>query len=243
MVAVTLGAAADLLARQIPFAYERSLAERMTPPGPLEEHDLALTALADRLVAVMALPPEMTLNLHRVDDDAVNAGASLGGNVLVFRGLIERMPSENALAMVLAHEIAHIKLRHPVRSLGRGLVVALAASALFGVDADGAASTLMQGTGTLALLGFSRAQEREADALAIAAVNALYGHVGGAVDAYRVLLDAVDGEEPPPMLSTHPHTAERIATLEAFTAASGIATRAPQPLGAEFLGPGAALPE
>ena len=47
-----------------------------------------------------------------------NAYATLGGNIILTRELINSMSSENALSMVLAHEIAHIKHRDPIRSAG-----------------------------------------------------------------------------------------------------------------------------
>lgn len=224
-----LGLAADALSVRIPFAYEASIADSVAPDTEPSPQQAAIATLAARLSAVMTLPEGMTVSVHYVDDDVVNAGATLGGNVLVYRGLVERMPSENALAMVLAHEIAHIKHRHPIRSLGRGLVVMLAMAAVLGVEGDGAA-TLLQGTGTLALLGFSRAQESDADADAIAAVQALYGHVGGALDAYRALLEAHGESEPPAVLATHPHMDERIAELEEITARAGLAAGTPRAL-------------
>ncbi|MEC9410786.1 MAG: M48 family metalloprotease, partial [Pseudomonadota bacterium] len=46
--------------------------------------------------------------------DAANAFATSGGNIHVTRGLLDAVNSENGLAMVLAHEYAHIELRHPV---------------------------------------------------------------------------------------------------------------------------------
>ena len=230
---ITLGAAADQLAGTIPFDYERRLAGELADPGDATPADAALRRLTSELAAVMDLPEGMTVHVTVVDEDIVNAGASLGGELIVYRGLLEKMPSENALALVLAHEIAHVKHRHPIRALGRGMVVALAGAVLLGVDADGAASSLLQGAGTLTLLGFSRAQEREADADAIAAVNAHYGHVGGALEAYEVLLAEAGGREPPQMLSTHPHTGERIERLRRIADEAGYVERPPRALPAD----------
>ena len=230
-----LGLAADAVSERIPFAHELSLARSLAPEDEPSTRQAALTAFAGRLSAVMALPDDMVVNVHYVDEDIVNAGATLGGHVLVYRGLIEHMPSENALAMVLAHEIAHTRHRHPIRSLGRGLVVALAMAAMFGVEGDGAASALLQGSGTLALLGFSRAQGSAADADAIAAVHALYGHAGGALDAYRALLEIQGPLGPPAVLATHPHMDTRIAVLEDIALHAAYASGTPRPLPAALL--------
>ncbi len=65
----------------------------------------------------------MAVTAHYVTDDTINAFATLGGHLMVYQGLMRRMPGENALANVIGHEIGHVKLRHPVSSMGRGLVI------------------------------------------------------------------------------------------------------------------------
>lgn len=51
--------------------------------------------------------------------------ATPGGHVIIYRGLLEKIPNENTLVMLLGHEIGHIKLRHPVKALGKGVVIGL----------------------------------------------------------------------------------------------------------------------
>ena len=64
--------------------------------------------------------------MHYDASDTVNAFATLGGHVVIYRGLLEKLPNENVVAMVVAHEIAHIKHRDPVAALGRGVAITLA---------------------------------------------------------------------------------------------------------------------
>ena len=87
---------------------------------------------------------------------------------------------ENALAMVIAHEMAHIKHRHPVMALGRGVVIGLFLASLSGFNGDRVVGRIVNNTGMLTLLKFNRDQEREADRTALAAVAGNYGHVAGA---------------------------------------------------------------
>ena len=218
---VLLGLSADWMAARIPFAYEQQLVERFTPdeadaPGA-GQRQLYLQSLADRLAALMDLPEGMTITVHYQDDDLVNAGATLGGHVLMYRGLVERMPHENALAMVLAHEIAHIKLRHPVRSLGRGMVLAVAIAALTGASGNSLGSSFVGEAGLLTALNFSRDQEAAADAAGQAAVVALYGHASGSADLFGILLEE---ERATPLaasrmrfLRSHPLSEDRIAAM------------------------------
>lgn len=218
---VLLGFSADWLAARIPFEYEQQLAEQLAPAdagGPgAEQRRAYLQALADKLAARMALPEAMDIRVHYQDEDVINAGATLGGHVIMFRGLIERMPNENALAMVLAHEIAHIKLRHPVRSLGRGAVLAVTIAALTGATGNSLGSVLVGEAGLLTALDFSRDQEAAADAEGLAAVAALYGHANGSTDLFEVLLeeerDAPLAASQISFLRSHPLGEDRIDAM------------------------------
>ena len=130
---LVLSLLASWLVKFVPFSVEQQLAQQVITQLPAQQQtdkhqqiQTYLQQLADRLVANAPLPEGMSITVHYVDDDTVNAAATLGGHVLMFRGLLERLPNENALAMVMAHEIAHVRHRDPMMSLGRGVVVATA---------------------------------------------------------------------------------------------------------------------
>ena len=224
VIVLILSLSADYLTRYVPFRYEQSLAqsfdEQFNKP---HEFDGVLGPLGDKLAVAMELPKDIEITVHYADEDVVNAFATFGGHVMIYRGLVEKLESENALAMVLAHEIAHIKHRHPIRTLGRGAVVMLALLAFAGVQGGDLVGDVAGNAGSLTLLGFSRAQESEADASALDAVQRVYGHTAGALDLYDVLLDEHEkaGLTIPVFLSTHPLTTERIATLRALARERG----------------------
>jgi predicted Zn-dependent protease len=170
----------------------------------------------------MQLPPGMVVQVHYAPDGIPNAFATLGGNVVFYRGLIEKFDSEDAVALVLAHEIAHAKLRHPASSLGRGIAVGLTLSLVSAGVGEGAAGGALQTAGTLPLLKYSRDQESDADAEALAALAAVYGHVGGARDAFSVMSRlGAPGVPQVAVLRTHPLTAERIAAVDRIAAERG----------------------
>lgn len=210
------------IAAWLPYRYERELADgvgaRLHSPARSAEAlaaERALNELAARLVREMALPEGMQVTVHYDDGDMVNAFATLGANVVVFRGLIAGMPDENALAMVLAHEIAHAKLRHPARALGRGVAVGIVLSVVSTGMGKSAAGNVLGPAGGLTLLSFSREQEREADEQALQALWRVYGHVGGASDVFRILSTANGRTESGriAMLTTHPLSDERIENI------------------------------
>ena len=169
-----------------------------------------MQALARELAAGMALPRGMTVDVHLVREDVPNAFATLGGHVLVTEGLYRRLPSENALAMVLAHELAHLRARDPIAAAGGGAALTLLLLALGG-DAEALAPQLAR----LVQLGYSRQAEARADEAAIAALLGHYGHAGGAAGLFEALADYDGaGRELPALLATHPADAARIARLQ-----------------------------
>lgn len=221
-VAGALAFGAQWLAPRVPFETERRVVERqaraLKDGGDVGRY---LQSLADRLAREQSLPAGMTVRVHYQDDAIVNAFASLGGNIVVFRGLIDAVPDENALAMVMAHEIAHVKHRHPAQALGRGLAFGVVLSVVSAAAGSSIASTLLGDAGLLTVLSFNRVQEEEADATALAALSAVYGHVGGAGALFDVLRERAGSAQPPKLLSSHPLTDDRIARIAALAAQRG----------------------
>lgn len=225
LVAVlALSLLAGQLARHVPFEQERALAGSLSrwlpeaPATPLHrERQQYLQQLADRLATAMDLPPEMTLTVHYSDSGTVNALATLGGHIVVFQGLIDTLPSENALAMVMAHEIAHIRHRHPIVAMGRGFAVMFALASLAGIG-DGAMQQWLTGVGMLPILSFSRSQEEQADADALQAMLRTYGHVGDAAAFFEDIARRQPMPEPLAIFSTHPGHEERIKRIREFSA-------------------------
>jgi predicted Zn-dependent protease len=230
--------------RYMPVSWENAMAAAVFESEAMEETaaddreiEAALQALADRLAANMDLPEDLRITVHYSDDEEINAFATLGGHVFVLRGLIERMPDENALAMVMGHEIAHAGNRDIMANLGGALLVQLVLGAVVGMSPE-TADGLIWGPNALLLRRFGRDAERAADRDGLAAVAATYGHVAGADAFFRLLLDEIGADlpqEPPEFLSTHPLTAGRIEDMgklarERGWALEGTATPLPRPL-------------
>jgi beta-barrel assembly-enhancing protease len=236
IVVLLVGWGARWLAPRLPFATEVSLARQWIDKPTLPEHaqhTAALQALARRVAAKMALPPGMELAVAYEPGALVNAYASLGGRIRVSEGLLRKLPSEDALAAVLAHEIAHVKHRHVAANAGRGIALSLLLSLLSADAGAEAAQALLGNMTSLALLRYSREQESEADDEAVAAVVALYGHAGGMVELFESLGGATsDIDQPIELLRSHPMTAARIDAVRARAASAGwpmTGTRQPMP--------------
>jgi predicted Zn-dependent protease len=228
VLAVALWYLGGALARYMPVSWENALADTVIgenvewggDAGTAVEAELQ--RLAGRLAAHMDLPEDMRLRVHYIDSEIVNAAAWLGGHVFVFRGLIARMPDENALAMVMGHEIAHAANRDAVANLGGALLLQLALGLVLG-SAPASLEQIAFGPNALILLRFSRDAERRADADALAALAGLYGHTAGSGTLFEMLLEMASerGGTAPELLSSHPLSENRIARLKRTAEARG----------------------
>ena len=202
----------------IPFAWEVRVMPQITAtkaPAPADIATLAqLRALATRVEAAMDLPPDMRIMVHFRNDPNINAFATLGGQVVVFSGLLDVLDSEEAVAALLAHEFAHVRERHVIQSATSGLLLQIIWAMTLG---DGVLGTAAGGIAGLPGLARTRAMEAEADAAALEASLALYGHAGG----YFALFEALDStmdrrrEGLPAFLKSHPDPDARMAAARA----------------------------
>ncbi|MBV1881073.1 MAG: M48 family metallopeptidase [Pseudomonadales bacterium] len=206
-------------AKAIPFEMEKKLAANAIFSADTEnlkssEFEKYLSTLANKLAKQQGLPEGMTITLHYSNQNIVNAFATLGGHIFVYRGLIDKLPHENALAMVIAHEIAHIRHRDPIIAMGRGATMMLILALFTGGDSAVAQQFLGQ-IGLVTALNFNREQELAADVVALETLQAYYGHVNGAEVLFEVLGEE-EGEVPLAFLSTHPMTQSRIDHVISF---------------------------
>lgn len=210
-----LGVGGGYLASKIPYEQEKRLAETYQEEATPQTELLAyLQQLADRVAAAMNLDETMKITIHYVDEPVDNAFATIGGNVFLYRGLLEKLPSENALAMLIAHEIAHVVHRDPIISVGQSAAISTGMMLLLG-NAD---SGILGSTGLLTQMNFSRDMESRADERGLKAVEHLYGHVKGALGLYQVLESISDATplSQPEFFSTHPESDTRLDELSAL---------------------------
>lgn len=115
----------------------------------------ALEAMAERLEAGSTRGPDR-LRLAALDINMFNAAALPGGHIVVFKTAITETENPDALAGVLAHEIAHVRRRHVTQALIRELGIG-ALIRLFAGDIGANAQQIVS-------LSYTRSNEAEADA-------------------------------------------------------------------------------
>lgn len=139
------------------------------------------------------------------DDSVLNAFCTPGGYIYVYTGLIRYLDSEDQLAGVLGHEIAHADLRHSTEQLTRSYGIRLLIQFFLG---DG--SLIGNMAGSLTDLSFSRGDETEAD---LQSVRYLYDtpYDPRGVARFFEKMEA-QGESMGPLvfLSTHPNPDNRV---------------------------------
>lgn len=142
-----------------------------------------------------------------VEDNKINAFATLGGFVYVNTGLIRAADNEAQLASTLAHEMGHIDRRHMVEGLKQAAITeGILTSA--GLERNAAVGLGVE----LALRRpNSRSHELEADRTGLALLTrANYAPIA-ATDFLKKLLDQPNNT--PDFLNTHPHPEARIRAL------------------------------
>jgi predicted Zn-dependent protease len=216
----------SFIAKRIPFSFETAVVSQLDNPfSEGKEHpemNEYLNSLAQRLSAEMPLPEGMAVMVHYESSDVFNAFATIGGNLLFYKGLLAEIQNENTLAMVMAHEIAHVFHRDPIAGLGGGVASSIALLALAG--SSGTAGSVLSNAGVLTSTQFTRKMEIAADREALHALYLNYGHVHGGAELFMVFSDNRDSaSDTDPgwfqrFLSTHPLDQDRIDNTEKLAA-------------------------
>lgn len=171
-----------------------------------------------------AIPPQpFTFNANVLVDGSLNAFAVPGGYVFVHTGLIMGLETEDQLAGVLAHELAHVTQRHVASRIERGQTVSLLSmlGVLAGVFVGGSAtSAVVSGSmaaGQSAMLNYSRSDETEADQMALQYLMKAGFDPNGLTKAFEIIRkkQMATGRDVPTYMSTHPDVNARINEMSA----------------------------
>lgn len=154
------------------------------------------------------------------EDDSLNAFAMPGGKVGVFTGLIELVDSDDELAAVIGHEIAHVLLRHGnqrmsaeiLRGIG-GIATAYGTKDMDDSDRQMILAAYGVGSQVGIMLPYSRSHETQADREGLI-LAARAGYDPQAAVSFWQKMEEQGGSSPPEFLSTHPGYETRIETLQ-----------------------------
>ena len=158
--------------------------------------------------------------INLLESKEANAWCMEGGKIAFYSGIMPLCPTDDAVAVVMSHEIAHAIARH-----GRERMSQLVVAQMGGVAIDQALrekpamtrqlAQTAYGAGTTVgvLLPFSRAHESEADEMGLHFM-AMAGYNPDEAVRFWERMGQLGGSKLPAFLSTHPSTEDRIKQLK-----------------------------
>jgi beta-barrel assembly-enhancing protease len=151
--------------------------------------------------------PNIKYTFQVVEDNAVNAFATMGGFVYVNTGLLKIADNEAQLAGVIGHEIGHIAGRHSLQHMKQA-ALAQGLSTALGVNND---KLVQIGVQVALTLPNSRQDEYDADRQGLTTLTQT-GYAPTAMPEFMKKL--MSGSTPPEFLSSHPAVPDRVANLQ-----------------------------
>lgn len=154
---------------------------------------------------------EFSWDIGIIHNDTIkNAFCTPGGFIFVYTGLIKFLETEDELAGVLGHEMAHADLRHSTDQMTRQYGIKLLVMLITGGEA---AELTNIGLGLLGLK-FSRNHEREADEQSVIYLNDTGYDPKGFATFFQKLSDAGETAGALQFLNTHPNPENRVKLIE-----------------------------
>ncbi|NRB51556.1 MAG: M48 family metalloprotease [Saprospiraceae bacterium] len=144
------------------------------------------------------------------DADVLNAFVAPGGYIYIYTGLIKYLESEDQLAGVIAHEMAHADLRHASRQMSQKSSLSTVLAVAGGATGTGYLTDIGS---SLVSLKFSRSFEKEADRMAIRLLCATDYQADGLAGFFE-RLQSIGDKRPPAFLSTHPNPRKRVEKIK-----------------------------
>ncbi|MEO7390829.1 MAG: M48 family metallopeptidase [Ramlibacter sp.] len=212
--------AADQQYRQL---LQQAEAKRVLAP-PAHPQFQRLSAISHRLI-----PQALSWNerargwkweVNLIGSAQINAFCMPGGKIAVFTGIIDKLQlTDDELAMVVGHEMAHALREHARERMGKSAVTQGAArlggavvAGIFGIDPN-VTDLLARGTASMLSLKFSRSDESEADLVGMEIAARSGYDPRAAVTLWEKMSRASKGAAPE-WFSTHPSGTSRIAELK-----------------------------
>ncbi len=213
-------------------AYQEILAQER-PLDPNAPQSREIQSIAKRLIAKVdvvetALAEEHGLKpshfardfeweVNVIPSEQANAFCLPGGKMAVYTGLIPVARTEDAMAVVMGHEIAHALLRHGAQRMAQQKLTQIGqmAGAVSGMDPQ-QQQMMMSAMGYGYLLPYARSHETQADEVGLMLAAAACYDPREAVPLWERMGQSSGGQAPPEFSSTHPNPGTRIQNLQAL---------------------------
>jgi predicted Zn-dependent protease len=156
-----------------------------------------------------------------IESDQVNAWCMPGGKVAFYTGILPVCQTDDGIAVVMGHEVAHAVAKHGAEKMSQQMVAQFGQQALGALLSTKSAETqaifmTAYGAGAQygALLPFSRKMESEADHLGLVFMAMAGYEPEAAVPFWERMAAMKGGSAPPAFTSTHPSDEARIRQIQ-----------------------------
>src|SRR5262245_47778020 len=173
-----------------------------------------------RRLAPTAHGPRFPYEFRVVNDPSINAFALPGGFIYVNRGALTAARTEDEVAAVLAHEIAHVALRHGTNQASKAYIAQAGLNFITGLLGGESQSRIAQVMGMIGGFGLNtlflkhnRMTESEADLLGARMMRSAGYNPYGMIHFLQTI-QRDSSERSVEFLSSHPNPENRIAQLE-----------------------------
>ena len=155
-----------------------------------------------------------------VKSDEINAWCMPGGKIVVYEGIMNLVSSDDELAVVIGHEVAHAVAKHSNERMSQQML-AQYGSGIIGIFTSGKSASTQQIAQQVYGLGaqygvmqpFSRKHESEADEMGLVLMT-IAGYNPDVAVTFWQKMAATSSQEPPEFMSSHPSHSTRIADIK-----------------------------
>ena len=185
--------------------------------------------IGNRILATLPKQP-FNYQFHVIDEDIYNAFATPAGHIFVYTGLLNAMETEEELAGIMGHEVAHVYCRHISQKIERSkkirmaTLAGMAAGVLLGMggaaEAGNAVRMGSSAAGQSAELSYSRENEMQADLFGVEFLTKSNYSAAGLLEILKKIRSKTwfGSDQIPTYLMTHPAVEDRIAFLTSWLA-------------------------
>ncbi len=197
-------------------AYDEILKEETLSQDPQIN---AMVRRVGERIAKVADRPDFQWEFRVVEKDVANAFALPGGKVAVYTGILKYTQTEDGLAVVMGHEVAHALARHGGERVSQSMIAQFGLTAVQ-VGLGTSNPMIVQGIATAYGVGvqlpFGRKQESEADHIGLILMAKAGYDPRESVPFWERMAGGKKGQGPPEFLSTHPSGTTRIKQLRGW---------------------------